>query len=192
MRIERLEGNRKIRVLLSKDDLDEMNINIKTITPDSPDLHRFLFRIMEYIKRETGFVAEHGQVMVEASPQQDGVILTVTRIEQTRETGKRRLRTVRAKSKAVIPELYICRFYDFDAMCKYFSVADLSDEFCGKLFEYDGAFYLCSGMYPKYITEFAELTERGKSAELFLFEQAKLVAEGEELNKMIKNIKNMN
>ena len=147
---------------------------------------------MEYIKRETGFVAEHGQVMVEASPQQDGVILTVTKIEQTRETGKRRLRTVRAKSKVQIHEIFVCRFYDFDAMCKYFSVSDLPGEFCGKLFEYEDTFYLLTGMYPKYITEFAELTERGKSVELFLCEHGKLVAEGEDLNKMIKNIKNMN
>ncbi len=192
MRIERLEGNRKIRVLLSEDDLNEMNINIKRMTPDSPELHRFLFRIMEYIKRETGFVAEHGQVMVEASPQHNGVILTVTRIEQRSEIARRNIKSVRARRKIRKQTGFICRFYDFDAMCRYFAASDLSEDFCGSLYEYENEFYLSSCVYPKYITEFAEMTDRGIEGELFFKEHGKLVAEGEGLKVMIENVKNLN
>lgn len=192
MRIERLEGNRKIRVLLSEEDLNEMNININRMTPDSPELHRFLFRIMEYIKQETGFVAEHGQVMVEASPQHNGVILTVTRIEQRSEIARRNIKSVRARRKIKEENGFICKFYDFDAMCRYFAVSDLSEDFCGSLYECENEFYLVSGIYPKYITEFAEMTGRGTDGEMFLKEYGKIVAEGEGLKSMIENLKNLN
>ena len=81
MRIERLEGNRKIRVRLTSDDLTDMNINVAMLHPDSPELQRFLFRIMEQIKRETGFRTAGGKIMVEAAPVNGGVVLTVTRLD---------------------------------------------------------------------------------------------------------------
>ena len=189
MRIERLEGDRKIRVSLSEDDLNEMNINIKTMTPDSPELHRFLFRIMEYIKKETGFTAEHGQVMVEASPRDDGVILTVTRIEPKSETVRRNIRTLKAKRKAVAECTYIYRFHDFESMCSYLKLCEVADAEAVRIYEYENVYYLYSMESLIYITEFADTMPPYGMRKGFLEEHASIVATGEKLENMIEELK---
>lgn len=188
MRIERVEGNRKIRVMLSEDDLLEMNINIRMLTPDSPELHCFLFRVMEYVKRETGFNAKNGQVLVEASPSDGGVILTVTKIECKKPISRSDMKSVRAKKK-VYPD--VCyRFWSFDAMCKYLCIKEdkMSDM---RLYKLEDYYFAVSSEKDERILEFAERLIGAASNERFLFEHGSRVAEGAELENLINGIKNM-
>lgn len=189
MRIERVEGNRKIRVMLSQDDLNEMNINIHTLTPDSPELHSFLFRVMEFIKRETGFNAQHGQVMVEASPESGGITLTVTKIGTARERRRIDPKTVRVKKKTASAKLY--RFPDFNALEEYLRGAESTvlGEMC--LYSYNGAYFMAAKSADRRLSEFADRIPLVGTSELFLSEHGKLIACGEKLINMADGVKNL-
>lgn len=189
MRIERVEGNRKIRVMLSQNDLLEMNINIRTLTPDSPELHSFLFRIMEYVRRETGFNAQNGQVVVEASPRDGGVILTVTKIEQPKPVSRRDIKSVRVKKKEYPDCIY--RFWSFDALCGYFRIADEQTAEGMRLYMLEDYYFAAAATGDRRLLEFAERVSFAGSNERFLAEHGKLIAEGEKLKNMVKGIKNL-
>ena len=101
MKIEKIEAN-KIKVSLSELDLIDMNINVKSLTPDSPRLHNFLYEIMEKVKAETGFNPYSGQVVVEATPHDDGITLTVTKLVLDEvPVKKRRPKNIRVSSHKV-------------------------------------------------------------------------------------------
>ena len=189
MRIERVEGNRKIRVLLSQDDLHEMNINIRTLTPDSPELHSFLFRVMEYVRRETGFNVRDGQVVVEASPLGEGVVLTVTKIEQERRPRRINAYSVRAKKKIYSDKIY--RFADFEALCAYFRLADTDMAGRMRLYSYEKKFFVAAATVDRRIYEFAECIPPIGNSERFLIEHGSLIAQGEALKNMAIGIKNL-
>ncbi len=54
MRIEKLNKD-KIKVTLTTAELINLDIDVKRLSPDSKELHTFLFHIMETIREETGF-----------------------------------------------------------------------------------------------------------------------------------------
>lgn len=189
MRIERVEGNRKIRVMLSQTDLLEMNINIRTLTPDSPELHSFLFRIMEYVKRETGFNAKSGQVVVEAAPSDGGVVLTVTKIEQPKPVCRRDIKSVRVKKKEYPDTIY--RFWSFDALCEYFYLADGQTTENMRIYVLEDYYFAVAATGDRRLLEFAERISVCGASESFLAEHGKLIAEGEALKNMVNGIKNL-
>ena len=187
MRIERLEGNRKIRVRLTSDDLTYMNINVAMLHPDSPELQRFLFRIMEQIKRETGFRTAGGKIMVEAAPVNGGVVLTVTRLDilPSAPAGSTK---VRAKLKRQ-PEL-VFRFAGFDAMCAYLCAAPDEKLEPMRLFSYDKNFFAVTNVYDERLREFSgELI--GTSGERFLREHATLIVPAGEVPQMARRLREL-
>lgn len=191
MRIERVDGNRRIKVLLTQNDLDEMNINMHTLTSESPELHGFIFKVMEYLSRETGFNAKSGQIVVEASPADEGVVLTVTKIQSDAKPAKKPLqKSVRAKAAATKKRLY--RFLDFEALSGYMCLADDEVFDGGSLFEYDGAYFLWSDSADNMIAEFSvKIPASVGSGERFFAEHGCLVAENEQLVKMAAEIKKL-
>jgi negative regulator of genetic competence, sporulation and motility len=54
VRIEKLNKD-KIKVTLTTAELINLDIDVKRLSPDSKELHTFLFHIMETIREETGF-----------------------------------------------------------------------------------------------------------------------------------------
>lgn len=191
MRIERVDGNRRIKVLLTQNDLNEMNINMHTLTAESPELHGFIFKVMDYINRETGFNAKSGQIVVEASPSEEGVVLTVTKIQaDTKPLRKPAQKTVRAKSAAPKKRLY--RFLDFDALSGYMCLADDSVFESGSLYEYGGAYFLWTDCADNMIAEFsAKIPASVGSGERFFTEHGSLIAKNEQLVKMAAEIKKL-
>lgn len=123
MRIEKIEFN-KIKVTVTKSELNNMNINIKNLKPDSPQLHSFLFRIMERVKKETDFNPYTGQIVVEALPTNDSIVLTVTKISdekpELKDITKNNIKT--KKIRAVIKKKPVCKsvfyFDNFDTLCR--------------------------------------------------------------------------
>ena len=125
MQIEKEDSN-KIRIILKPIDLAEMNVSIENLKPDSPQLHNFLYEIMERVREETGFNPYAGQIVVEALPIGEGMILTVTRISQQKKTAvppKAKIRRVKAvindKSKKKSTAFV---FDSFDDFCSAFTV----------------------------------------------------------------------
>ncbi len=187
MRIERIEGNRSIRVLLTQNDLSEMNVNIRTLTSDSPELHSFLFKVMDFIREETGFNASSGQIVVEASPQGDGVILTVTKISPDKKPTKVNPKNIRVKAKKTKKHIY--RFEDFEALWAYLTIAS-SDSLSGmKLFECDSTYFAVTDRLECAITEFAAVLPPIGTSNVFLSEHGRLVAEGDGLLTMAEELK---
>ena len=81
MRIEKLNKD-KIKVTLTTAELINLDIDVKRLSPDSKELQTFLFHIMETIREETGFNPYNGQVVVEATPSQDGISILVKRLNK--------------------------------------------------------------------------------------------------------------
>ncbi len=189
MKIERVDGNRSIRVLLTQNDLSEMNINIRTLTSDSPELHSFLFKVMDFIKEETGFNATSGQIVVEASPSDDGVVLTVTRVLPERKVKKINPKNVRVKKKTGAKKMY--RFADFKALSAYLCEARTDDLLQMKLFECADTFFAITDKTDYILTEFAQLLPPIGTNSIFLSEHGRIVAENENLVKMAEEIKKL-
>lgn len=185
MKIIRIEQDR-IKVILSEDDLTDMNIDIASLTPDSPELSLFLCEIMDAVKAETGFSLESGQVIVEATASDNGIILLLSRTGQ--RTDRARIRGVRAVRKN---ETVIFEFISFD------DVADLLANINGiytskmRLYVCFSRFYLAvpRNSIPVLIYEYSMHNRRTSVAESILSEHGRLIAEGTKLCKIADILK---
>lgn len=195
MRIEKLEFN-KIKVTIFPVDLVDMNINIKNLRPDSPQLHSFLSDIMEKIKEETGFNPYSARTVVEASPVGDCMVLTVTKICENKErVNKSSIKNVRAvlKNKDVKKKVY---FFDkFDDMCA--AISHISDEslinsICYKIENrYAVAAPMDSTKEIGIMREFSSSCDVHSHASDFLFEHGQIIAQGERLVTMASGIRGL-
>ncbi len=192
VRIEKLELN-KIKVTVYPVDLNDMNINIKALKPDSPQLHSFLFKIMEKVKRETGFNPYSGQIMVEALPVGDCMELIVTKIcEKKNNIQKPALKKVHAtlKNKKLSNIIYL--FSDFENMCKALIILSdntLINSSCYKI--EDNHVIAASGISLNehiLLKEFVNDYDNTKLSARFLEEHGELIAEKEHLLSMANGI----
>ena len=67
MKIEKIDSNH-IKITVDSLDFDIFNIELSSLTPDSPQLHTFLFSMMQQAQHETGFNPYNGQILIEAVP----------------------------------------------------------------------------------------------------------------------------
>lgn len=85
MRIRKISNN-KIVVRLTDTDLEYFDVDFEKSTPEAADLHKFLFKIMELVKEETGFDPYNGgQVVVEASPDDTGISIVISKIKTSKK-----------------------------------------------------------------------------------------------------------
>ncbi len=194
MRIEKVELN-KIKVTVYPIDLDNMDISINSLTPDSPQLHSFLLRIMEKIEEETGFNPYTGQVMVKASPKDDCMILTVTKLSDKKPTRNLQYKgkKVRAVLKNQKRKRIIYGFESFDDMCE--SLVFCEDEIlktacCYKI---EGNFILLvensTTATHSLMKEFATFCDSSIQAAGFLGEHAQIIAKNDELLNMANKLR---
>lgn len=185
MKIIRIEQDR-IKVILSKDDLTDMNIDIASLTPDSPELSLFLCEIMDAVKAETGFSVESGQVIVEAAASGDGIILLLSRTGQ--RPDRARIRGVRAVRKN---ETVIFEFSDFDDIAGL--LANIDGVYVSKMRLYIcfSRFYLAvpRNSIPVLIYEYSMHNRRTSVAESILREHGQFIAEGTKLCKIADILK---
>ncbi len=82
MKIEKINDN-KIKVTISKDDLDERNIDLSTLNYNSPATQELFWDMMEQAEIEYGFNSSDSQLCIEATPDStEGFIITITRIDE--------------------------------------------------------------------------------------------------------------
>ena len=192
MRIEKLEFN-KVKVTVFPVDLMDMNISIKSLKPDSPQLHSFLSDIMERIKEETGFNPYSKRTVVEASPMGDCMVLTVTKIcEKTNEHKRKKIKAV-LKNREIKKKVFF--FENFDDMCSAISqMSDdsLVDTVCYKI-EKQFAISVVSAKQDEVgmLYEFSSSFDAHRLAGDFLAEHGEIIAKGENLLKMVNGIKKL-
>ena len=188
MKIERIESN-KIKVTLTSLDLVDMNVTVKSLTPASPILTGFLHEVMERVIEKTGFNPYDGQVMVEATPEDDGIVLMVTKLFEEKPI-KKPIKGVRAKIKKKSLSTY--KFSDFSDVLSLFDAAKTEDFANSSLYEYMDNFYIVSPKDSiKNISEFTEASENSCLSETFLKEHGKLHAKGESLVSMVNGVKKL-
>ena len=195
MRIEKLEMN-KIKVTVFPVDLMDMNVSISNLKPDSPQLHNFLFEIMEKVKEETGFNPYAGQIMVEASPVGDCIELVVTKINNNqKEEPKKVTRKVKAvlKNKEIKKEVYF--FNTFDDLCEALKELENESLLNAECYEIEKKYALSikikSATEENILREFCCSMDNKKLSSVFLSEHAKKIASGESLAKMAEGIKSL-
>ena len=182
MRIIRLEQDR-IKVILSERELIDMNIDIETLSPNSPELSGFLRTVMDAVRAETDFSLENGQVMVEASTYKDGIVLMLSRAKQ-----KSKIRGVKVSGKK---ESMVFEFRSFDDLGKMLLNTERRYILSMRLYRHKDRLYTAipKSSIPFLIYEFS--LQNGKSAicESVLSEYGHLVAEGDKLLIMAKGLK---
>ena len=187
LKIEKIEIN-KIKVTVSALDLIDMNISVKSLTPDSPVLHGFLHDVMERVKAETGFNPYSGQVMVEATPSGDGIVLMVTKLSEEKKKKPKNVRVAGHRSASKITY----RFNSFENICSLFEISDSNKFENASLYEYMENFYI---IIPKDKTagmsEFGDARGNVALSESFLKEHAKLHAMGKDLVSMAEGVKKL-
>lgn len=195
MRIEQIEIN-KIRVTLSCSELDEMNISLCTLNPDSPQLKCLIFKIMERVRHETKFNPYSGQIMIEALKTNNiGVTFFLTKLpsKKTAASG-RRVRVKRAAAAGRTGQPSVFCFEDFEAflaVCRHIAEPDTFSS-CS-LYEYKSSFYLTvpKPLSSAVLYEFSEPCTKGSLSAELLKEHARHICSGKKLTSMICGIKQL-
>ncbi len=81
-------SSREVLVYLTKQDLEFFDVEFDEASPipQSGDLHRFLFELMEIVQTETGFDPyKNGQVVVEAVQSNEGMQLNISKIGMSKK-----------------------------------------------------------------------------------------------------------
>lgn len=183
MKIVRLTPDR-VRVFLTVADLLNMKIDSGNLTPDSPQLSLFLYEILEAVKAETGFSLAEGQVVAEATPKEDGIVLELSHPEC------REQRAVRAiKRDSVIFE--ITGFDALSSLLKNIQTAHLLNM---RLYICDENYYMAvpKKRVPAIIYEYALKSRKSAVAESKIAEYGRFIAGGYRLMCMASALKKIN
>ena len=200
MRIEKLADN-KIKVTLTTADLTRLNIDINNLTPSSRELHTFLFHIMETVREETGFNPYNGQIVVEATPMREGIIVLISKLKRVKANFTRdqlkRARVVRARVKDTDVEADAYGFASFDDLCRAFALIEDDAFVHSMLYKIDGV-YCClmnrksgSRSSRHILSEFASEVASPMKAE-HIKEHGELIESGSKLARMAAGIKKLN
>lgn len=219
LRIKKISNN-KIVVQLTDSDLKQFDLDFDKAMPQAVDLHNFLFEVMEVVQNETGFDPYHGgQVVVEASPSEEGISLVISKIKTaghriTREEF-RRAKGIMVKQKesvASLSDLAFAKKHTGDTKCKDKDTVFVFDGFdtlesamCNLADEcFDGvALYRNNKRYAvvarftptdrafNVLSEYAAKTVQNSVCAYDISEGWTLVACGGELKRMAENIRDM-
>ena len=182
MKIVKVEPDR-VRVFLTEVDLFSMNIDIESITPDSPKLSAFLCDVLAAVKAQTGFSLEGGQVVAEATPSPHGIILELFKAKKEADVVK-----------AVKRDSVVFEIADFDSLSLMLKNMPAAYLFNMRLYILDDAFYVAvpKKRIPPIILEYSIKNRKIRTFEAYLGEYGRLVAGGYRLICMAAALKKMN
>lgn len=204
MEIKKISCDRII-VRLDDSDLENFDIDIEKRIPQAEDLHRFMYKVMELVRLETGFDPYNGgQVVVEAEALADGIKLVISKIRTG--TGKitrnefAKVKRIGVKCKTSSNEAsgkrtYIIEeFSDLEAAMtvtepKIFQNASLYKRNSGYALVFNGE---CKGIPYNILSEYAVSTTRNSVIADRVNESWQELAKGESLVRMAEEISTMN
>lgn len=194
VQIEKEDSN-KIRVILRPIDLREMNVSVESLKPDSPQLHSFLYEIMERVRAETGFNPYSGQIMVEALPIGEGMVLNVTRIMPPKKAAADSSPNIK-RVKAVLKEPGQRRtafvFDSFDDLCNALTVLNKDTLIRSDYYKLNSKnILLVSGALfqeKSVLKEYSVSYKTGRMIDSYMSEHGKHIAGGERLVSMADGI----
>ena len=199
MKIEKLNNN-KIKVTLTTMDLINLDIDVEQLAPDSKELHTFLFHIMETIREETGFNPYNGQVVVEATPSHEGISILVSKLccESKKITKERfnNAKGVKAKLKD-LSYAKIFYFKNFEDMCMALAQVPESSLSGGSLYKLNDTYCFIikndihSSRCSAIMAEFAAKSSEYPLQVTYIREHGRLIAKGNELVSMSREIRNL-
>ena len=184
MKIVRLEQDR-IKVILSESDLIDMNIDIESLAPNSPELSGFLRTVMEEVRRETGFSLENGQVTVEATTYCGGIVLMLSK---ARVRDKSKIKSVKLAGKR---ESIVFEFCDFDDLAGMLVNTEVRYILSMRLYKYKDSFYVAipKNTVPFLVYEFSLSNKKSAVLESVLSEYGSFLADGKKLSHMTRCLK---
>lgn len=199
MRIEKLNKD-KIRVTLTSADLISLDIDVERLSPDSKELHTFLFHIMETIREETGFNPYSGQVIVEATPSTDGISIIVRRLGKiSSKISKAEFKSAKAVNARVKHSENVDIFYfeNFNDMCEALSRVDYSALASGSLYKLNDTYCFAIESDNKYIACYSVMIEFSSKYSTYplqlsyIKEHGQLIAKGEKLAVMAEKVRRL-
>lgn len=199
MKIEQVADN-KIEVTVTAKDLKNLDTELSSLKPDSPELQTFLFKIMEKVRNETGFNPSNGQIVVEASPSHEGIRLTITKLTKTMPTAKEIKKLFLKQSKPVIKRVIAKRnIYCFDSFNNLKDALLYVDIFSlrnGCLYQFRDTYYLAINAFDNFalansvFMEFCDgELDTNKYTETFLAEHGLIIADNDKLITLSAGIK---
>lgn len=154
MEIEKLSEN-VIKVTITPSDLEERDIDLDSLTYNSPEAKELFFDMIEQAEMELGFSVSESQVVIEPSTEEyDGFVITITRLDDKNDFDslQKLIRSKTAKPKVKAPHsgkvsrsALIYYTESFDDMCLL--CEKLSSVYKGKnsLYSKSGKYYLVLG-----------------------------------------------
>lgn len=124
----------KVVVELTNNDLDKLELNPEK--EPRANIHKFLFNVMKKVQNQTGFDPYHGgQVIVEATPSEEGMDLVISKIpgsshKMSREDFKR-IKSIKVKDTIKLKRDEVKRVFVFDT---YEDLENLMANMCHKAF----------------------------------------------------------
>lgn len=149
MKIERINDD-KLKIVLTKQDLIDKDIDIHTLNPNSIESQDLFFDILQELEFYYGFDMGNSQVLLEGiSTSNGGMILTVTRNSgnkhsHTHEKSKQvpKLKATKKESTKDIKEL-IYKFESFDSILDFvYRLKRMNIKYINSLYEYNEKYYL--------------------------------------------------
>jgi len=150
VRIEKISPN-KIRIFISREDLQAWNIDFNSVTGNTPAAQDMFWAFMEQAEREVNFVVDDSQLIVEAmSDCANGLFMLVTKVTgnekriktERREKIRNKEYRIRRKEKSPNVANFIYKFNNFDELVD--ATKQVASKFLGKskLYKFSEDFYL--------------------------------------------------
>lgn len=181
MKIERLDDG-KIKVVLTVSDLMRLNIEFENIPPKSPQMDELIMKIVNAIGKETGVFIEEGKIMLEMGKHDGTAVVVISKISDKRGS------LLNGKISRLFFELPDC-----DTLFMMLSVID--EKFLEKMniYQYKFGFYVSIPRIPLPVIlwEFSEKCKKSKITEVVLSEHGRLIATGEQVVIMAREIKKL-
>lgn len=178
--------NDKIKVLLSESDLMNMDINYKSITPESPEMNSFLTKIIKAVSEETGIFIEEGQILIDAASEDGCIVLFITKTHRSLSGVRNKVFKAVRRCDRLIFE--IPSFDEF-----YMMLASIDERILKRMrvYRYKTEFYISLPRFPVplAVCEFSKRCRKNQIAEAVLSEHGKMIAKNEQVVKMAREIK---
>ena len=130
VKIEKIDEN-KIKVVLSYDDILELNLDITQISPESEETEKLFSDVFNQASEKLGFVVDDSKFMIEAIPSYtEGFVMFVTKLTESQK-------------KAKLTEHYeIYAFSNLEILQFAVTMVKEKSDCYVKIYKLDGLFYL--------------------------------------------------